>query len=61
MNILHKNSALAVNLVKFFGKPMYIKTLFSNIDFSNKTIFFIQNNNFQLTLNLPLVKTCSVI
>ena len=33
-----------VKLVKFFGEPMNIKTPFSNINFWNKTKFFIQNN-----------------
>ena len=31
MDILHENSGLAVKLVKFFGKPLNIKTLFSNV------------------------------
>ena len=39
MEILHENSGLAMKLVKFFGEP--IKTPFSNINFWNKTKFFI--------------------
>ena len=32
IDILHENSGLVVKLVKYFGEPMDIKTLFSNIN-----------------------------
>ena len=39
MEILHENTDLAMKLVKFFDEA--IQTPFSNINFWNKTKFFI--------------------